>query len=318
MRRIGFGVNLLQKQEVSMGRAVKKYEELTIVDDFMFGKVMRNPKHCRKLLEIILDMKIRKITFIDEQNAVNPDYEAKSIRIDVYVESDEDAVYTVEMQVTNTGELPVRSRYYQSVVDINLIEKGLNYEVLKKNYVIFICTFDLFGEGRHIYHFENLCREDPGIRLEDGTEKVFLNTKGTMDDVDEELRNLLNYFETLMPQDDFTGELDQAVAAAREHKAWRQEYMVLERMMMESRRDGEKEGIIKGKKEGKIEGKKEGGIEKLVGQICRKLAKGKTQEVIAEDLEEELSEVQRICDIAVKYAPEYDTEKILQELLADV
>ncbi len=162
-----------------MSRNGKKYEELTITDDFMFGKVMRNLKHCKKLLEIILEVKIRKIMFIDDQQAVNPDYRARSIRIDVYVEDDADTVYTVEMQTRNTGELPLRSRYYQSVVDVNLIGKGLDYGQLKKNYVIFICTFDLFGKGRHIYHFENLCREDPAIRLEDGTEKIFLNTKGT-------------------------------------------------------------------------------------------------------------------------------------------
>lgn len=43
-----------------MDRTRKKYEELTIIDDFMFGKVMRDPKRCKKLLEIILDVKIRK------------------------------------------------------------------------------------------------------------------------------------------------------------------------------------------------------------------------------------------------------------------
>lgn len=151
-----------------MERKRKKYEELTIADDFMFGKVMRNPKHCKKLLEIILDVKIRKITFIDDQQTVNPDYRARGIRIDVYVEDNANTVYTVEMQVRNTGELPMRSRYYQSAVDINMIEKGLDYGLLKKSYVIFICSFDLFGKGRRIYHFENLCREDPSVRLEDG------------------------------------------------------------------------------------------------------------------------------------------------------
>lgn len=177
-----------------MERTRKKYEELTIVDDFMFGKVMRNPKHCKKLLEIILDVKIRKITFIDDQQAVNPDYRARGIRIDVYVEDAANTVYTVEMQTRNTGELSMRSRYYQAVVDINMIEKGLDYELLKKSYVVFICTFDLFGKGRHIYHFENLCREDPAVCLEDGTEKIFLNTKGVLDDVDEELRSLFGLF----------------------------------------------------------------------------------------------------------------------------
>ena len=32
----------------------KSLEELTIVDDFMFGAVMRNPKLCKPLLELIL------------------------------------------------------------------------------------------------------------------------------------------------------------------------------------------------------------------------------------------------------------------------
>lgn len=258
---------------------------------------MRNPKHCKKMLEIILDVKIRKITFIDDQQTVNPDYRARGIRIDVYVEDAANTVYTVEMQARNTGKLPMRSRYYQAVVDINMIEKGLDYELLRKSYLIFICTFDLFGKGRHIYHFENLCREDPAVRLEDGTEIIFLNTKGVLDDVDEELRSLLDYFESLVPQDAFTGKLDEAVTAAKLHKEWRQEYMKLEMLIRDSR--------------------KEGRAEEKIDLVCRKLAKGKTPEAIAEDLEENLIEVRHICDVAAKYAPDYDIEKILQEFLAD-
>lgn len=214
--------------------------------------------------------------------------------------TDDDTVYTVEMQTENTGNLPARSRYYQLIIDINLIEKGSDYGLMKKNYVIFICTFDLFGRGRHIYHFENLCGEDFSIRLQDGTEKIFLNSKGTMDDVDGELRNLLNYFESLVPQDAFTMELEEAVAAAKVHKEWRLEYMKLELMMRDSRAEGRAEGEIK----------------KLVDLVCRKLAKGKTAEVIADDLEEDISEVKRICNAAEKYAPDYDFEKVLRELLA--
>ena len=237
-----------------MERTRKKYEELTIIDDFMFGKVMRNPKYCKKLLEIILGVKIRNIVFIDDQQTVNPDYRARGIRIDVYAEDAADTAYTVEMQIRNTGELPVRSRYYQAVIDINMIEKGLDYERLKKSYIIFICKFDLFGKGRHIYHFENLCREDPSVRLNDGIEKIFLNTKGTLDDVDEELHSLLDYFESLVPQDAFTGKLDEAVADARLHKEWRYEYMKLEMMMRDSRKEGREE-------------EREEGIKKLIHTI---------------------------------------------------
>ncbi|MCM1262072.1 MAG: Rpn family recombination-promoting nuclease/putative transposase [Butyrivibrio sp.] len=281
-----------------MEKQRKKYEELTIVDDFMFGKVMRNPKHCKKLLEIVLGIKIRKLAFVDEQQSVAPDYRAKGVRIDVYADDDVNTVYAVEMQTRNTGELPLRSRYYQAVIDINMIEKGMDYEELGKNYIIFICTFDLFGKGRHIYHFGNLCLEDTTIRLNDGTEKIFLNTKGKMNDADEELINLLKYFDSMKPQDAFTEELDKEVLAARQHKKWRQEYMSYAVTMRLCKR----EGIAEGKIEAKIE------------QVCRKLKKGKTLETIAEELEEDnIDTVQRICDIAKKYAPNYDVEGILEE-----
>ncbi|RKI41510.1 hypothetical protein D7V86_09115 [bacterium D16-51] len=36
----------------------KKFEELELKDDFMFGIIMRNPKYCKPFLETILNIKI--------------------------------------------------------------------------------------------------------------------------------------------------------------------------------------------------------------------------------------------------------------------
>ena len=285
-------------------RKQKKYEDLVITDDFMFGKVMRHPRRCRKLLEMILGVKIREVVFLEDQESMNPDYAAKGIRMDVYLEDAGNAVYNVEMQTENTGELPERSRYYQAVIDINLIKRGEDYAALKKSYVIFICTFDLFGAGRQIYHFENLCRENPAIRLDDGTEKIFLNTKGRKeskaapDEVGEDLWNLLGYLEGAAPCDAYTEELDKAVRAAREHREWRREYMKLEVMRWDMRR----------------EGRAEGRTEVLISQLYRKIKKGKTLEEIAEDLEEEADKIKPIYDMVVKYLPNYEPEKILKKL----
>lgn len=69
--------------------------------------------------------------------------------------------------------------------------------------------------------------------------------------MDGELRSLLDYFESLVPQNAFTRELDEAVADARSHKEWRQEYMKLE-LMMDSRREGSEEGLAEGRTEGEI------------------------------------------------------------------
>ena len=62
------------------------------------------------------------------------------------------------------------------------------------------------------------------------------------------------------------------------------------------------------------EEREEGRIEGLISQIFRKTIKGKAPEEIAEDLEVELSEVKRIYDVVVKYLPDYEPEKILEEL----
>lgn len=86
-----------------MERKRKKYEELIITDDFMFGKVMRHPERCGKLLEIILGVKIREVVFLDDQESLNPDYKAKGIRLDIYLEDAGNSVYNVEMQAQNRG-----------------------------------------------------------------------------------------------------------------------------------------------------------------------------------------------------------------------
>jgi hypothetical protein len=41
----------------------KKFEELQLQDDFMFGIVMRKPEYCKPFLEIILGIKIARIEY---------------------------------------------------------------------------------------------------------------------------------------------------------------------------------------------------------------------------------------------------------------
>ena len=62
--------------------------------------------------------------------------------------------------------------------------------------------------------------------------------------------------------------------------------------------------------------REEGFEEKLISQICRKLQKNKLPEVIAEELEEDLSHVEEICEIAKQFAPDYDTMQIYERLYA--
>ena len=204
------------------------WEELQISNDFIFGKVMQDPKLCKELLQRILPgLKIDHIEYPETQKAIRPDIDAKSVRLDVYVEDGKGTVYDIEMQVGMSKELPKRTRYYQSLLDMQMIDKGEPYKKLKPSYIIFICPFDQFGMGRHIYTFENICKEDKSVLLNDGTTKIFLNAKGTMDDVSPELKAFLDYVAGKKPADPFVDELEEAVKNARKNREWRHEYMTL-------------------------------------------------------------------------------------------
>ena len=86
---------------------------------------------------------------------------------------DENRTFDVEMQVKDTGELPERSRYYQGVMDVDMLKSGEPYRALKESHVIFICLKDIFKQGLPHYTFENLCLQNPRIRLGDRSLKHF-------------------------------------------------------------------------------------------------------------------------------------------------
>ena len=229
-----------------MPRKAKNYDELELKDDFMFGMVMRNPKYVKPFLEAILKIKIRKVVYPESQKAIDLSANAKGVRLDVYVEDDQNTVFNLEMQTTHKKDLPKRMRYYQGMIDLNILNKGENYCNLKKSYVIFICTFDFFEKGRSVYEFENVCLEDSEIKLNDGTHKIFLNTKGDKSDINEELKSLLEYFDGKEPESDLTKQIDEKVIAVRKNTRWRREYMSLQMEMNLKYREGLKAGEAKG------------------------------------------------------------------------
>ena len=227
------------------------WESLGISNDFMFGKVMQDAELCKELLQRILpDLDIDHIEYPEAQKSIRSDVDAKSVRLDVYVRDGKGTVYDIEMQVTDTKELPKRSRYYQSMIDLQLIDKGQHYKALKPSYIIFICPFDLFDKGRHIYTFENICKEDNSVFLKDGGVKIFLNADSSQDDVSSELKAFLDYVAGKESEDDFVQKLEEAVKQARKNREWRHEYMTLLMRDQENIEKGIEKGMEKGKSVG--------------------------------------------------------------------
>lgn len=103
----------------------KRYEELTFTDDFMFCKIMTsNPDLCHELTQLIIGKKIGRIVELNKQMPIEITADGRGIRFDVYMEDDLSTVYNIEMQVGSVAELPLRTRYYQGMIDLNKLERG--------------------------------------------------------------------------------------------------------------------------------------------------------------------------------------------------
>lgn len=218
----------------------KEFKDLTFADDFMFAKVMLNEKLCKQLLEIILEIRIKSLRYPEEQKVIDPSYDSKSVRLDVYVDDEDGTVYNIEMQTTNPSNIPRRARYYQGMIDLNLIEKGEDYSKLAKSYVIFICTKDICKLDKPVYRFENYCK-DYDIPLKDEAYKVILNADCT-ELQDTELGNFLKFVRTGEPTDEFTDSLQNEVSVVKRNEKWEVEYMTLLMRDREKIEEGRKEG----------------------------------------------------------------------------
>ena len=271
------GISSFMKNGTDLAQS---WEKIGISNDFLFGKLMKShPGLCKKLLQRILpELEIDRIEVVETQKSIVEDQDAKGVRLDVYVQDDQDRVYSIEMQMTHTRELPRRSRYYQAMIDLQLLDKGIHYRYLRDTYIIFICPFDLFGRGRHLYTFDGSCAQDGEIKMADGATRMFLNARGTMDDVGSSLKAFLNYVRGIITEDPFVQELEEAVSEARKNREWRHEYMTL--LMRDQ------ENLERGREEGREEGRlkeREEGIRKMISAlgsfgISREEIKRKLQE----------------------------------------
>jgi len=234
----------------------KKWENATLANNFIFYKVMREyPNACKHLIEMLLKIKIGKMVFLQEEY-INLDNEGKAIRLDVFVK-DKNRLIDVEIQLKDTKELPERARYYQGLMDLDSLGKGESYKKLKDSHVIFICMENIFSAQKKdlpVYTFENMCREDNSVKLNDRTYKHFFIAPTCAKMVEnEEIRSFFEFLITNNPADNYTSELDSYVTYAKKNMQWRMEFMTWERMETYKYEEGFEDGEQNGKQNKAIE-----------------------------------------------------------------
>ena len=104
-----------------------EFKNLPLSDRFMFGEVMRNSGICKLFLEELLQCKIERIVFAAKEADLSDTVLGHGIRLDVFLADENNTHYDVEMQNTSDS-IEKRSRYYQSVIDRELLKRSMDYE----------------------------------------------------------------------------------------------------------------------------------------------------------------------------------------------
>jgi len=227
----------------------EKWERATIANNFIFYKVMRNNTDvCKRLLEILLEMEIDYIEMSSEEE-INIDFQSKGIRMDVYAKNQKEC-FNVEMQATDTKELPERARYYQGVIDVDILKSGQTYKELKNSYIIFICIEDIFKKGLAKYIFENICIDNTEIKLNDRAYKYFFIAKNSDKILNEKQKAFLELITHNKGTDSFTKQIEKLAEEAKSNLQWKRQYMEWERQRVYDFEKGKEEGLEKGLEQG--------------------------------------------------------------------
>ena len=199
------------------------------------------PDLCLQLLQFILNLKINKIEYPERKKVIEERTDSKGIRLDVFVTDDLNRSFDVEMQVADSDNIAKRMRYYQGLIDLDKLKHGQHYSALGDSFIIFICPFDKFKQGRHLYSFRERCDQDFNLTLNDGSTKIFLSTKGSANDVNDDILNFLNYVDSGVINGNFVKQLDDAVKTVKSNQKARLDFMTYHMALLESKLDGREE-----------------------------------------------------------------------------
>ena len=164
--------------------------------------------------------------------------------------------YNVEMQVANKRDMDKRARQYLfKLMEDGFLRRRQEYEELHAAYVIFILPFDPKGKGLKRYSFVYTAKEDPSVELNDGSEIIYLNTKGTKGKVKPGLDDLYRLIEGKPTSNGkFISRVKETMNNYRRTEEWRKHVMNTEEVAEAAKQLGMEEGKKEGKKEGRITG----------------------------------------------------------------
>ena len=166
-------------------------------DTFMRCLFKDNIELTELVLRIILSKQDLSVTQIETQADMKRVTGARSICLDAAATDAVGTKYDIEIQRATDGARPKRARYHASVLDIENLDAGHEFEELPTTYTIFITENDVYAKGEPVYIIESI-NITTGELFDDCKHIIYVN--GAYEG-DSEIGKLMHDFRSSDPED---------------------------------------------------------------------------------------------------------------------
>ncbi|MDY4969256.1 MAG: PD-(D/E)XK nuclease family transposase [Lachnospiraceae bacterium] len=217
---------------------IEKLRSFRLFDDTYMTRFFNENIPCTEfVLRILMNKPDLKVETTRSQVLIRH-LEGRSVYLDVYATDSQGKKYDIEVQRSDSGADPHRARYHSSIIDVDNLHAGEDFDKLPDSYVIFITENDIWEQGVPVYQIERM-NLTTGKPFGDGSHILYVN--GTYRD-DSEIGKLMHDFSCPNPSDMYYGVLAERASFLKEREEGVTEMCkIMDEMMREAAADAVQE-----------------------------------------------------------------------------
>ena len=198
---------------------LNRIDRLKLMDDDFFSEALDGKIEAVEfILQVVLERDDLKVI----ETKAQVEYKSatkRSIRLDIKAVDRENERFNLEIQRAEEGSGSKRARFHGSMIDRDLLEKGMDFDDLPESYVIFITEDDKYGCGEPLYHIERTIEEKEHVLFDDGLHILYVN--GEYRNVDTPVGRLMHDFHCTKSEDMYSKVLADEVKYLKETEGGR-------------------------------------------------------------------------------------------------
>ena len=218
-------------------KLLQQIQTMNLFDDVFTAVIFKDEGACRHLVRELMQNPTLRLIAVRTQDDI-PQLISKSPRLDIVAEDAEGTLYEIEVQRLEEPAPARRVRFYTSVMDSELLRKGVSYDKLPEVYLFYLSQKDIWQKGQTVYKLEQSLRfGDELMPYENGLHTLYVNA--AIDD-GSNIAKLMQYLKTAKAGDTSQGALSAHVNYLKSPEGGRAKMGEFEKYFTEKGREEER------------------------------------------------------------------------------